>query len=111
MRLLVYCVNSDSDHYHEYVEYRDDADHRDDDDHRAYDDQRYDFSNFCGDVDDDHKDVEDDHRDNEDEYRPDFSQFGEHDDVEFDNVGETLEVDAEQVFARRTGKEPLAEDQ
>nr|POF21590.1 hypothetical protein CFP56_10802 [Quercus suber] len=45
--------------------------------------------------------------------RLDFSQFGGHDDVEFDNVdqGEPLDVDAEQVLSKRAGKEPVVEDQ
>lgn len=45
--------------------------------------------------------------------RLDFSQFGGHDDVEFDNAdqGEPLDVDAEQVFSKRAGKEPVVEDQ
>nr|POF10456.1 hypothetical protein CFP56_04681 [Quercus suber] len=49
----------------------------------------------------------------DEEYRPNFSQFGGHDNVEFTNVdhGESHEVDAEQVCARKAGKAPVIDDQ
>nr|POF22412.1 hypothetical protein CFP56_66023 [Quercus suber] len=68
---------------------------------------RDDFSNFGGHASDD--------------YRPNFSQNGGHDNEVDANHGEPNEVhadhgepivvDAKQVYARRPGKEPVAEDQ